>query len=49
MQTRTPFWRNPRFWLMAVVVELILMAVFAPDFYTQGWHWLVQVVHIHLP
>ena len=49
---RSPFWRfigNPRFWLVAVVVELVLIAVLAPNFYVQGLHWLMQMVHIHLP
>jgi hypothetical protein len=49
VQTRPPFWGNPRFWLVIILIELALIAVVAPDYYVQGLHLLAQLFHMHLP
>ena len=38
-----PFWKNIRFWLVVVAVELVLVAVFAPELYVQAFQIITLI------
>ena len=49
--TSTPLWKRPSFWLVVVAIELVLMAVLAPDVYVHAFQQLTQLLHVnvHVP
>jgi len=44
MNRKTPWWRNPLLWVAVVAVELILIAILAPNFYVQALHLLMPLL-----